>query len=69
MKKVKIHIVNGSDGYSLQVLELDESSGIRALGPKAWGNPYNKPTIVFDNVDAEQLCKDIMDVVKEIENE
>lgn len=65
MKKVKIHIVNGSDGYSLQV--VGENIGIRALGPKAWGNPYNKPSIVFDNVDAEQLCKDIIDVAKENE--
>lgn len=67
MKKVKIHIVNGSEGYSLQIIDIDEGSGIRALGPKAWGNPYNTPTIVFDNVDAEQLCKDIMAVAKEIE--
>ena len=55
MKKVMINLVKGSDGYSLQITNKD-GNGYRYAGPKAWGNPYNKPTASFE-VDLEEFIK------------
>ena len=46
-KKVKINLVHGSDGYSLQITNK-EGNGYRFMGPKAWGNPCNVPTASFE---------------------
>jgi len=46
MKKVTIDLVKGAEGYSLAIVGKD--SGYRYQGPKAWGNPYNKPTASFE---------------------
>lgn len=50
-----INLVKGSDGYSLQITNKD-GNGYRYAGPKAWGNPYNKPTASFE-VDLEEFIK------------
>lgn len=55
MKKVQIAFVKGNEGYSLQIWDKD-GSGYRYAGPKAWGNPYNKPEEVFE-VDLEDFIK------------
>jgi len=55
MNKVIINIVKGSDGASLQVIDK-EGCGFRVAGPKAWGNPYNKPTHTFE-IDADELVR------------
>lgn len=55
MKKVTIKIVKGSNGYSLQIVDRD-GSGYRYAGPKAWGNPTNKPTCEFE-VELEDFIK------------
>ena len=54
MKKVQIAFVRGNEGYSLQI--YGKTSGYRYAGPKAWGNPYNKPTAEF-TVDVEDFIK------------
>ena len=54
MKLVKIAVVQGAEGPSLQV--LGEHGGERVAGPKAWGNPYNKPIAEFE-VDAKELVR------------
>ncbi len=51
-KKVEIVVVRGAEGPSLQV--WGENGGKRIAGPKAWGNPYNKPLCRFV-VDAEEM--------------
>lgn len=55
MKKITIDLVKGSSGYSLQ-LKDKEGNGERYAGPKAWGNPYNKPTASF-KVDVDDFIK------------
>ena len=55
MKKVEIALVKGAEGYSLQVWDKD-GDGIRYAGPKAWGNPYNRPTATFE-VELEDFIK------------
>lgn len=55
MKKVQIALVNGSEGFSLQIWDKD-GSGYRYAGPKAWGNPTNKPTAKFE-VELEDFIK------------
>ena len=55
MKKVTINLVNGNEGYSLQVTDK-EGNGYRYAGPKAWGNPTNIPTCSFE-VDLEDFIK------------
>lgn len=55
MKKVEIAFVGGSEGYSLQIRDK-EGNGYRVAGPKAWGNPFNKPTASFE-VDLEEFIK------------
>lgn len=57
MKKVIIRIVKGSDGYSLQIVDKD-GNGYRFAGPKAWGNPLNKPTASFV-VDLEEFIREL----------
>lgn len=53
-KKVEIALVKGAEGYSLQV--WGKNGGCRYAGPKAWGNPYNKPTATFE-VELEDFIK------------
>ena len=55
MRKVIIDFVRGSEGYSLQVVDKN-GSGERFAGPKAWGNPYNKPTASFE-VDVNEFIE------------
>lgn len=55
MNKVIINLVKGSDGYSLQITDK-QGNGTRYAGPKAWGNPYNKPTASFE-VNLEDFIK------------
>lgn len=55
MKKVRIAFVKGNEGYSLQIWDKD-GSGYRYAGPKAWGNPFNKPEKVFE-VELEDFIK------------
>lgn len=55
MKKTIVRVVRGSEGYSLQVVD-EEGNGERFIGPKAWGNPCNKPTCEFE-VDVEEFIK------------
>lgn len=59
MNKVMINLVKGSDGYSLQITDK-EGNGRRYAGPKAWGNPYNKPTASFE-VELEDFIKCLKD--------
>ena len=47
MKKVQIVLVKGAEGYSLQVWDKN-GGGYRYAGPKAWGNPFNRPTAIFE---------------------
>lgn len=54
MKKVKVNIVKGSEGFSLQI--IGKNGGYRFQGPKAWGNPYNEPIVSFE-VDLEEFIK------------
>lgn len=56
MRKVEIAVVRGREGYSLQI--WGKSGGYRFAGPKAWGNPYNKPTASFV-VDLEEFIKEL----------
>ncbi|HAV90181.1 MAG TPA: hypothetical protein DCW44_02770 [Eubacterium sp.] len=55
MKKVQIAFVKGNEGYSLQIWNKN-GGGYRYAGPKAWGNPYNKPTETFE-VELEDFIK------------
>lgn len=65
MNKVTINLVKGSDGYSLQITDKD-GNGRRYAGPKAWGNPYNKPTASFE-VELEDFIKCLKDNSYEVE--
>ena len=56
MKTVEIVVVNGAEGKSLQV--WGKHGGYRMCGPKAWGNPHNKPMMQF-TVDADELIEQI----------
>lgn len=56
MKKVEIAFVKGSEGYSLQI--WGKSGGYSFAGPKAWGNPFNKPTASFV-VDLEEFIREL----------
>ena len=67
MKKVIINLVKGSDGYSLQITDK-QGNGTRYAGPKAWGNPYNKPTASFE-VELEDFIKCLKDNSYELEEE
>ena len=67
MNKVTINLVKGSDGYSLQITDKD-GNGRRYAGPKAWGNPYNKPTASFE-VELEDFIKCLKDNSYELEEE
>ena len=58
MKVIDIHIVNGAEGPALLI--LGETGGKRVSGPKAWGNPFNKPTYTFI-VDANEIIQVIND--------
>ena len=64
MKKVEIAFVKGSEGYSLQI--WGKSGGYRFAGPKAWGNPLNKPTATFI-VDLEEFIRELNIVAYEDE--
>ena len=55
-KEVEIAIVKGNEGYSLQI--WGKSGGYRFAGPKAWGNPLNKPLVTF-KVDLEEFIKEL----------
>lgn len=66
MKKVEIALVRGSDGFSLQI--WGKGGGYRYAGPKAWGNPFNKPTAKFE-VDLEDFIKCLNDNAYEDEIE
>lgn len=65
-RKVKINLVDGSSGYSLQITDK-EGSGYRLAGPKAWGNPYNKPTASFE-VNVKELLDCVMHNSYYVEN-
>ena len=52
-KKIAINVVHGTEGDSLQLVNK-AGCGVRIAGPKAWGNPYNKPFASFE-VSAEEL--------------
>lgn len=65
MNKVMINLVKGSDGYSLQITDKD-GNGRRYAGPKAWGNPYNKPTASFE-VELEDFIKCLKNHSYEVE--
>ena len=65
MKKVIINLVKGSDGYSLQITNK-QGNGYRYAGPKAWGNPYNKPTASFE-VELEDFITCLKDNSYEVE--
>lgn len=69
MKIVDINIVRGNEGYSLQV--DDKNCGTRVFGPKAWGNPYNKPTCTFriNEEQVEELYKTLKQYLYENEKE
>lgn len=55
MAKIMVNIVRGREGSSLQITDK-HGNGYRVAGPKAWGNPYNKPFITFE-VDADEFIK------------
>ena len=55
----EMHVVEGNEGPSLQSVEVGVG-GTRLLGPKAWGNVYNKPKIVFKVEDPVRLIKNLM---------
>jgi len=57
MNKIKVELVHGNSGYSLQMVNK-EGTGIRIAGEKAWGNPYNIPTASFE-IDVDELIKTI----------
>jgi hypothetical protein len=59
MAKIMVNIVRGREGNSLQITD-NKGNGFRVAGPKAWGNPYNKPFASFE-VDAEELIECIKD--------
>lgn len=52
-ERIIVNVVKGAEGPSLQVLDK-KGSGERVAGPKAWGNPFNKPVFSFE-VDANGL--------------
>ena len=56
MKIIDVHVVRGAEGPSLQI--GGPSGGTRVAGPKAWGNPNNRPVHSF-TVAAEDLVKAI----------
>lgn len=56
---VNVNVVKGSEGFSLQIYNNNES-GSRVHGPRAWGNPYNRPYIKFENVDADELIEAVL---------
>ena len=55
-RTIQVVVVSGADGKSLQL--WNKNGGKRIAGPKAWGNPYNKPLASF-TVDADELMKSI----------
>ena len=55
-KVIDINIVNGSSGFSLQISD-NKGFGYRVVGPKAWGNPFNKPLVTFKNVDVDNFIE------------
>jgi len=55
-RTIQVVVVSGADGKSLQLWNKDR--GKRIAGPKAWGNPYNKPLASF-TVDADELMKSV----------
>lgn len=64
MKKVIIDFVRGNEGYSLQVVNKN-GSGYRFAGPKAWGNPYNKPTASFE-IDVNEFIECLNRIAYEV---
>lgn len=57
-KSIKIDIVKGREGSSLQIKDND-GNGYRIAGPKAWGNPYNQPAHSF-TVNSKELIESIV---------
>ena len=57
-KVVRVAVVCGADGASLQV--LDDGGGVRVAGPKAWGNVFNRPSVEFV-VLADELVKAVLE--------
>lgn len=55
MKKIRIAVVKGNEGYCLLITDKD-GNGYRIAGPKAWGNPTNIPTAEFD-IDVKELIE------------
>ena len=45
MKFIDVCVVRGSSGPSLQI--CGPAGGTRISGPKAWGNPLNRPIYEF----------------------
>lgn len=57
-KLIIVNLVEGNNGYSLQIVD-ENGSGYRIAGPKAWGNPLNKPTASFI-INADELINAII---------
>jgi hypothetical protein len=55
-RMIQVAVVSGAEGKSLQL--WNKYGGKRIQGPKAWGNPFNKPLAIF-TVDADELIKSI----------
>lgn len=57
MRKIRVKIVRGNEGYSLQLVDRN-GTGTRYAGPKAWGNPTNIPLCEWE-FDVEDFIKNI----------
>lgn len=57
-KSIKIDIVKGREGSSLQIKDND-GNGYRIAGPKAWGNPYNQPAHSF-TINSKEIIESIV---------
>lgn len=57
MKKIRVALVKGDEGYCLLITDKS-GNGYRIAGPKAWGNPTNIPTEEFE-INADELIKAI----------
>ena len=57
MSKIRVKIVKGNEGYSLQLVDRN-GTGIRYAGPKAWGNPTNRPICEWE-FDVEDFIENI----------
>lgn len=65
-KFIDVCVVGGAEGASLQI--CGPTGGTRVVGPKAWGNAYNKPAHTF-TVAADELIAAINDDAYEVTDE